>query len=52
MTYSINTQSKKLAKYWQIYLNLTGIYIRDVARTFKGGSSLNTSNFMIAMMFL
>ena len=25
---------------------------RDVARTFKGGSSLDTNNFMIAMIFL
>ena len=29
--YSINTQSKKLAKYWQIYLNLTCIYTPTIS---------------------
>ena len=31
MTYSINPQSKKLAKYWQIYLNLTCIYTPTIS---------------------
>ena len=31
MTYSINPQSKKLAKYWQIYLNLTFIYTQTIS---------------------
>ena len=31
MTYSINTRSKQLAKYWYIYLNLTCIYTLTIS---------------------
>ena len=54
MTNSINTQSKKLAKYWQIYLNLTCIYTPTISvhieMRFGELSTMSSSRMRVTIM--